>query len=107
MQPHLFNKVMHDIYNYDEYFVQKRNCAGNLGLLPEQKFTAVIQMLVYGSSADQVDEIAQMGKSTVLESLCDFVMQWKLCTPETIYADLRQWTCNGFSKKLSLEDFLA
>ncbi|XP_021826741.1 uncharacterized protein LOC110767498 [Prunus avium] len=53
-----------------------KNCAGNLGLLPEQKFTAVIRMLEYGSSADQVDEIAQMGKSTALESLvrsCDAV----------------------------------
>ncbi|KAI5351222.1 hypothetical protein L3X38_004113 [Prunus dulcis] len=73
MQSHLFNKVMHDICNYDEYFVQKKNCAGNLGLLPEQKFTAVIRMLAYGSSADQVDEIARMRKSAVLESL------WKNC----------------------------
>ena len=72
MQPHLFNKIMHDICNYDEYFVQKRNCAGNLGLLPEQKFTAVIRMLAYGSSANQGDEIARMGKSTVLESLVRF-----------------------------------
>ncbi|CAL9011900.1 unnamed protein product, partial [Prunus brigantina] len=69
MQPHLFNKVMHDICNYDDYFVQKKNCVGDLGLLPEQKFTAVIRMLAYGSSADQVDEIARMGKSTILESL--------------------------------------
>ncbi|CAL2228975.1 unnamed protein product [Prunus armeniaca] len=29
-------------------------------------------MLAYGSSADQVDEIAQMGKSTTLESLVRF-----------------------------------
>ncbi|CAL2272055.1 unnamed protein product [Prunus armeniaca] len=35
-------------------------------------FTAVIRMLVYGSSADQVDEIARMGKSTILESLVRF-----------------------------------
>ncbi|CAL9005855.1 unnamed protein product [Prunus brigantina] len=72
MQQHLFNKIMHDICNYDEYFVQKRNCAGVLGLLPEQKFTAVIRMLAYGASADQVDEIAWMGKSTALESLVRF-----------------------------------
>ncbi|CAL8156652.1 unnamed protein product [Prunus armeniaca] len=72
MQPHLFNKVMHDICNYDDYFVQKKNCAGNLGLLPEQKFTAVIRMLAYGSSVDQVDEIARMGKSTILESFVRF-----------------------------------
>ncbi|CAL9030278.1 unnamed protein product [Prunus brigantina] len=72
MQPHLFNKVMHDICNYDDYFFQKKNCAGNLGLLPEQKFTVVIRILAYGSSADQVDEIAWMGKSTILESLVRF-----------------------------------
>ncbi|CAL2247221.1 unnamed protein product [Prunus armeniaca] len=72
MQPHLFNKVMHDICNYDDYFVQKKNCAGDLGLLPEQKFITVIRMLAYRSSADQVDKIARMGKSTILESLVRF-----------------------------------
>ncbi|CAL2237442.1 unnamed protein product [Prunus armeniaca] len=72
MQPHLFNKVMHDICNYDEYFVQKCDVAGVLGLLPEQKLTAGIRMLAYGSSADQMDEIVRMGKSTTLESLVRF-----------------------------------
>ncbi|CAL2244555.1 unnamed protein product [Prunus armeniaca] len=61
---HRHSRVMHDICNYDDYFVQKKDCAGNLGLLPEQKFTAMIQMLVY--------EIARMGKSTILESLVRF-----------------------------------
>ncbi|CAL9018341.1 unnamed protein product [Prunus brigantina] len=41
MQPHLFNKVMHDVCNYDAYFIQKCDAAGVLGLLPEQKLTAV------------------------------------------------------------------
>ncbi|KAI5352681.1 hypothetical protein L3X38_005572 [Prunus dulcis] len=72
MQPHLFNKVMHDICNYDAYFVQKCDAAGVLGLLPEQKLTAVIRMLAYGASADQVDEIARMEKSTTLEALVRF-----------------------------------
>ncbi|CAL2246591.1 unnamed protein product [Prunus armeniaca] len=49
--------------------ILRKNCAGNLGLLPEQKFTVVIRMLAYGPSANQVDEIAQIGKSTILESL--------------------------------------
>ncbi|KAI5324219.1 hypothetical protein L3X38_033292 [Prunus dulcis] len=35
MQPHLFNKVMHDICNYDAYFVQKCDATGVLGLLSE------------------------------------------------------------------------
>ncbi|XP_021826939.1 uncharacterized protein LOC110767648 [Prunus avium] len=95
----------------EDYFIPQslysdKNAAGNLGLLPEQKFTAVIQMLAYGSSADQVDEIVRMGKSTILETLvrfCDAV--------ETLYtrdyrADLRPETCNGFYKKLRFEAFL-
>ncbi|CAL2230365.1 unnamed protein product [Prunus armeniaca] len=31
---------------------------------------------------------------------CDFVMQWKLCTPGTTCADLRPGTYNGFYKKM-------
>ncbi|CAL2255438.1 unnamed protein product [Prunus armeniaca] len=58
---HRHSRVMYDICNYDDYFVQKKNFAGDLGLLPEQKFTAVIRMLAYGSFADQVDEISLMG----------------------------------------------
>ncbi|VVA38465.1 PREDICTED: putative nuclease HARBI1, partial [Prunus dulcis] len=48
------------------------DATGVLGLLPEQKLTAVIRMLAYGASADQVDEIARMGKSTTLEALVRF-----------------------------------
>ncbi|CAN6691177.1 unnamed protein product [Malus baccata var. baccata] len=43
-----------------------------LGLILEQKITASLRMLAYGASADQVDEIARMGKITVLESLIQF-----------------------------------
>ncbi|CAL2267092.1 unnamed protein product [Prunus armeniaca] len=70
MQPHLFNKVIYDICN--AYFVQKCDATEVLGLLPEQKLTAVIRMLAYGASADQVDEVARMGKSTTLEALVRF-----------------------------------
>ncbi|XP_008220353.1 PREDICTED: uncharacterized protein LOC103320449 [Prunus mume] len=38
----------------------------------EQKFTTVIRMLAYSVFADQVDEIARMGKSTAWESLGDY-----------------------------------
>ncbi|XP_021806397.1 uncharacterized protein LOC110750386 [Prunus avium] len=72
MQPHLFNKVMHDVCNYDAYFVQKCDAAGVLGLPLEQKLTTIIRMLAYGASADHVDEIARMRKSTTLECLVRF-----------------------------------
>ncbi|XP_048421441.1 uncharacterized protein LOC125468873, partial [Pyrus x bretschneideri] len=51
------------------YFVQKKDAFGAMGLLPKQKITAALRMLAYGVSADQVDEITRMGKSTILESL--------------------------------------
>ncbi|XP_070677815.1 uncharacterized protein [Malus domestica] len=41
-------------------------------LLPEQKITVALRMLAYRASADQVDEIARMGRTTVLESLMRF-----------------------------------
>ncbi|CAL2237853.1 unnamed protein product [Prunus armeniaca] len=47
------------------------DAAGVLGLFQEQKLTAVIRMLVYGSSADQVDEIARTIKSLV--RFCDAI----------------------------------
>ncbi|XP_070675750.1 uncharacterized protein [Malus domestica] len=43
-----------------------------MGLLPQQKINAALQMLAYGASADQVDKITRIGKSTILESLMRF-----------------------------------
>ncbi|CAL8994885.1 unnamed protein product [Prunus brigantina] len=50
---------MHDICNYDTYFIQKYDAigvlgdaVGVLGLLPEQKLTAALRMLAYGASAE-------------------------------------------------------
>ncbi|XP_021819577.1 uncharacterized protein LOC110761416 [Prunus avium] len=60
MQPHLFQKFMHDICNHDTCFIQKYDAVGVLGLLPEQKLTAALWLLGYGASAEQVDEIARM-----------------------------------------------
>ena len=65
MERHLFNKIMIAVCNHDSYFVQKKNAFGAMGLLPEQKITAALQMLAYGASADQVDEITRMRKSTI------------------------------------------
>ncbi|KAL6294207.1 hypothetical protein ACE6H2_002349 [Prunus campanulata] len=102
MQPHVFNKIMHDICNHDAYFVQKCDAAGVLGLLPEQKLTAVILMLAYGASTDQVDEVAQMGKSTTLQALvrfCDAV--------ETLYTRdyLRRPTPRDLQRLLQKGDY--
>ncbi|XP_068314982.1 uncharacterized protein [Pyrus communis] len=63
---------MSAVCNHDPYFVQKEDTFHVLSLLPEQKIMAALRMLAYGASADQVDEIARMGKTTVLESLMRF-----------------------------------
>ncbi|CAL8993472.1 unnamed protein product [Prunus brigantina] len=84
MQPHLFQKIMHDICNYDTYFIQKHDAVGVLGLIPEQKLIVALLMLAYGASAEQVDEIARMGKSTILECL------WKNC-PTAWQGEYENW----------------
>ncbi|CAL8099292.1 unnamed protein product [Prunus armeniaca] len=66
---------MHDICNYDAYFGQKCDAAGVLGLLPEQTLTAIIRIMVYGSSAGTT------------------------CT------DLRPGTSNDFYKKIATRGF--
>ncbi|CAL9029129.1 unnamed protein product [Prunus brigantina] len=50
----------------------KYDAVGVLGLLPEQKLTAALWMLAYEASAEQVDEIARMRKSTILDYLVRF-----------------------------------
>lgn len=72
MERHLFNKIMIAVCNHDSYFVQKKDAFSAMGLLPEQKITVALRILAYGASADQVDEITRMGKSTILESLMRF-----------------------------------
>ncbi|CAL8174497.1 unnamed protein product [Prunus armeniaca] len=37
-------KIMHDVCNYDTYFVQKYDALGVLGILPEQKLTTALRM---------------------------------------------------------------
>ncbi|XP_070669055.1 uncharacterized protein [Malus domestica] len=56
----------------DAIVSDQNNAFGVMDLIPEQKIIAALRMLAYGASADQVDEIARMGKSTILESLMRF-----------------------------------
>ncbi|KAM1755498.1 hypothetical protein ACFX12_007822 [Malus domestica] len=82
MQRNLFDKIMSAICNHDPYFVQKEDVFYVIGLIPEQKITASLRMLAYGASADQVDEIARMGRTTVMES-----RMWFYFAIEAIYTN--------------------
>ncbi|KAM1746474.1 hypothetical protein ACFX11_013102 [Malus domestica] len=70
---HVGKNVMEDEENEERRRRDDENDVfGVIGLIPEQKIIVALGMLAYGASADQVDEIARMGKSTIFESLMRF-----------------------------------
>ncbi len=70
----LFLCIMNAVEAHDDYFVQKRNATGIIGLSCLQKVTAVSRMLCYGIAADAVDEYVRIGGSTVIESFRRFIV---------------------------------
>ena len=72
MKRHVFMRIMNAVEEYDEYFVQKRNAAGTLGLSCSQKVVVTFRLLAYGVAADALDEYICIGESTALEALRKF-----------------------------------
>ncbi|XP_028106044.1 uncharacterized protein LOC114305092 [Camellia sinensis] len=56
MKRSLFLRIQVVVEAHDRYFLQKRNCAGKLGLSSLQKITVALRMLAYGVAADFIDE---------------------------------------------------
>ncbi|KAK3193835.1 hypothetical protein Dsin_025145 [Dipteronia sinensis] len=78
MNVELFNHILRAIETNDDYFTQKTDAFGKLGLSPLQEMMAVVRMLAYGCPADFLDEYVQIGESTAIESLkhfCDVVIR--------------------------------
>lgn len=73
MRRPLFLRILRAIEEHDDYFVQKRNAAGKLGLTSLQKVTAALRMITYGVAADSLDDYVRIGESTAIESLRRFV----------------------------------
>ncbi|XP_062188941.1 uncharacterized protein LOC133892271 [Phragmites australis] len=69
----LFLRILQAVEQHDNYFVQKRDRNGRLGLSPLQKITASFRMLTYGLAADAIDDYIRIGESTAIESLKRFV----------------------------------
>jgi hypothetical protein len=68
----VFVRIMNAVEEHDDYFVQKRNAAGTLGLSCLQKVVAAFRMIAYGVAADATDDYVRIGESTTLESLRRF-----------------------------------
>ncbi|XP_018460218.1 uncharacterized protein LOC108831154 [Raphanus sativus] len=65
----LFLHIVEAVESYDNYFTQKRDAAGRVGLSSLQKVTAAFRMLAYGLPADAIDEHIRISESTAIESL--------------------------------------
>ncbi|KAK2640823.1 hypothetical protein Ddye_022586 [Dipteronia dyeriana] len=68
----LFLRIVEKVEARDNYFMQRRDSVGRLGLSALQKITAVFRMLAYGCPADATDEYIKIGESTTIESLKRF-----------------------------------
>ncbi|KAL5812994.1 hypothetical protein ACOSQ3_027944 [Xanthoceras sorbifolium] len=68
----LFLRIVNAVESHDNYFMQRSDAFGRLGLSGLQKITAVFRMLAYGTPADATDEYIKIGKSTTTESLKRF-----------------------------------
>ncbi|XP_004296262.1 PREDICTED: uncharacterized protein LOC101295613 [Fragaria vesca subsp. vesca] len=91
MQKPVFNHIMVDLYNFDDFLMQKPDATGKLGLLLEYKMTSALQMLAYGTRADHCDEVTRMGASTSLKCHKKFCAQveylyggWYLRAPNAV-----------------------
>jgi hypothetical protein len=73
----LFLKICEAVEAHDEYFTQKANACGRMGLHPLVKVTAALRMLAYGGAANCNDEYLQLSETTLLECMsffCDAVV---------------------------------
>ncbi|KAK3173948.1 hypothetical protein Dsin_032818 [Dipteronia sinensis] len=74
----LFLRIVNAMGTSENFFVQRRDSVGRLGLSALQKITTVFRMLAYGLPVDATDEYIKIGESTAIESLkrfCRAVME--------------------------------
>ena len=68
----LFLRIVNVVEGHDNYFVQRYDAFGRLGLSSLQKITAVFRMLAYGAPTYSTDEYVKIGESTTIESMKRF-----------------------------------
>jgi hypothetical protein len=69
MRRPLFLRIVSEVENHEQFFVQGRNAVGTLGFTACQKITAAIRMLAYGVTGDYVDEYMRILETTAMMSL--------------------------------------
>ena len=72
MSRSLFLRIVNVVEDHDNYFRQRKDTTGRLGLSSLQKETTVFRVLAYGLPADATDEYIKIGESTAIESMGRF-----------------------------------
>ena len=98
MRRHVFERLVLVVQQVDPYFVQRPNCAGELGLSALQKVVAAVRILAYGVPADAVDEYVRIGESTAHEALKHFCTAIQTAFGGTISGNQLVLISLGFSK---------
>jgi hypothetical protein len=74
MSTRLFKSIAESVMEFDEFFEQRRNAAGELGHSTYQKVTSTLRMMAYGIPADLVDDHLAMGESQAIKCVKRFVV---------------------------------
>jgi hypothetical protein len=101
MRRHVFERLVLAVQQVDPYFVQRPNCAGELGLSALQRVVAVVRILAYSVPVDAVDEYVRIGESTTHEALKHFchvvslvcLVVWIACIGSGVTAQLHGRGC--------------
>jgi hypothetical protein len=72
MRRELYLRIFDTVERSDDYFQQRPDATGMVGLSALQKCTTAIRHLVYGRSADAADEHIRIGESTAIKGLKRF-----------------------------------
>ncbi|GKC42633.1 ALP1-like protein [Tanacetum coccineum] len=77
MSRSLFTGIVEELTLQCEFFREKEDCTGKLGISPLIKCTSAIRQLAYGTVPDALDEYLQMGNATsrqCLENFCTSIV---------------------------------
>nr|XP_051206936.1 uncharacterized protein LOC127322030 [Lolium perenne] len=72
MNKDLFLKIVHDVREYDTYFMAKKYCTGLWGFTSIQKCTSSTRCLAYGAPPDTANDYLRMAESTCTKTLYRF-----------------------------------
>ena len=99
MQRSLFLTIMEKVSQRDNYFIQKVDACGYVGLSSHQKCTSALRMLCYGLSGDATDEYCRTSESTAMECMKRFCLAIRAEFEEHY---LRQPTQEDFENQLAI-----